>query len=154
MTKATRALSGAAKNAYLDKVVRSALGEDHAARERLARELAKAVASLRVRLDAPLDAPSKDPGPRVSGPAQTEAKTDEGAGFDPFTPNVVVVLRTKGREAALAELRAIREVRQLRLLAHEQQLGIPEEARTAAAIAEAIVVSAERRIANRRAAGR
>lgn len=158
MSKNTRSLSGAAKNTFLDGIVRSALGEDHAARERLLQELTAAVASLRVRVEAERGRKAKKarvteadlelPAPRAPAGAQIAGD------FDPYTPNVIVVLRTKGRDAALAALDAIGREDHLRLLSHEQQLGVPPEARTAADIRMAIVAAAERRIANRRAAGR
>ena len=146
MSKPARALSGAAKNAYIAKVVKSALGEDHVARDEVARQLAAAIASLRVPVEAA----------RAEAAADVVIEADAGGeeAFDPFTPNVIVVLRTKGREAVLAALEGIERENQLRLLAHEQQLGLPEEAVSAPAIRDAIVAAAERRIANRRAAAR
>ena len=146
MSKPARALSGAAKNAYIAKVVKSALGEDHLARDEVARQLAAAIASLRVPVEAA----------RAEAAADVVIDADAGGEetFDPFTPNVIVVLRTKGREAVLAVLQGIEREDQLRLLAHEQQLGLPEEAVSAAAIRDAIIAAAERRIANRRAAAR
>ena len=72
--------------------------------------------------------------------------------FDPYSPNVVVVFRTRGRDAVLAALHDIDDVTCLRLLAREQQLGIAGDLDDASAIRQAIVAAAERRIANRRAA--
>ncbi len=156
MSKSTRTISGAAKNTFLDGIVRSALGEDHDARERLLAELTAAVASLRIRIEAEkgrsrtktvtLKAPS--------GPAPFEASSVDDDGFDPYTPNVIVVVRTNGRDAALAALALITDERHLRLLAHEQQLGIPDGPLTLTDIRLAIVAAAERRVANRLAAGR
>jgi hypothetical protein len=65
---------------------------------------------------------------------------------------VIVVFRTLGRDAALAELHAIEDVECLRLLAREQRLGIASDLANAADIRHAIVAAAERRVANRRAA--
>lgn len=72
--------------------------------------------------------------------------------FDPYSPNVIVVIRTRGRDAVLAELHDIEDIECLRLLAREQQLGIAPDLDSPGDIRLAIVAAAERRIANRRAA--
>ncbi len=183
MTKSTRALSGAAKDTFLEGMVRSALGEDHEARERVLKELTEAIASLRVRVEAergrraisdwtervlsvaeeaaPAPAPSvpsQDHGAAAETPQPAEAVAPptppNEAPFDPYDPNVIVVVRTQGREAALTALARISRESDLRLLAHEQQLGIPGDAADLPAIRDAIVAAAERRIANRLAVGR
>lgn len=151
MTKTTRALSGAAKDAFLDDVVRSALGQDHAAREKLLQELVKAVASLRVRVEAER-AGAVAAELEASFSLPITAHDASPAEFDPFSPNVVVVLRRDGREAAVAALHAIGQRELLLRLAKEQQLGLPENAGSVAEICEGIVAAAERRVANRRAA--
>lgn len=86
-----------------------------------------------------------------SATAAPSARSRES--FDPFSPNVIVVLRKSGRERVLEALAAIRETDHLRLLAREQQLGIAQDLETADEIRIAIVTAAERRVANRRAAG-
>jgi hypothetical protein len=72
--------------------------------------------------------------------------------FDPFSPNVIVVVRKSGRDAALEALGAIDNVDNLRLLAREQRLSIGTDLETIADVRAAIVTAAERRIANRMAA--
>ncbi len=160
MSKSTRSISGAAKNTFLDGIVRSALGEDHAARERLLEELTAAVASLRIRVEADrgrkatrtVTLPAPDKSGASSAPLSSrDAEPDDD--FDPYTPNVIVVVRTRGRDAALAALAALTSERHLRVLAHEQQLGVPPGQHSLADIRHAIVAAAERRIANRLAAG-
>lgn len=162
MSKSTRAISGAAKNTFLDGIVRSALGDDHAARERLLEELTAAVSSLRIRVEAErgrkattrtvtLSPPPAAPPGAAAGYGTTAPDLD--ADFDPYTPNVIVVLRTRGRDATLAALAAVTSERHLRLLAHEQQLGVPEGRVSLTDLRQAIVAAAERRIANRLAAG-
>lgn len=159
MSKSTRAISGAAKNTFLDGIVRSALGDDHVARERLLQELTAAVSSLRIRVEAERGRKATtrtvtlSPPPAASANAEYGAAPDLDADFDPYTPNVIVVLRTRGRDAALAALAAVTSERHLRLLAHEQQLGVPEGRVSMADLRQAIVAAAERRIANRLAAG-
>lgn len=158
MSKSTRAISGAAKDTFLDGIVRSALGDDHAARERLMQELTAAVTSLRIRVEAERGRKGTTrtvtlPPPQDFARQQIAPAEDHGD-FDPYTPNVIVVLRTRGRDAALAALAAITSEHNLRLLAHEQQLGITEGVASLADIRQAIVAAAERRVANRVAAGR
>lgn len=143
MAKTTRALSGAAKDAYFKVTLESEAGLDGAIAERLLDTLKASVSQVRVRLDRAsrgIDIAS----PEVAGAAEAEA-------FDPFTPNIILVLRTQGREAVLAALRAISSDN-LRLLAREQQLSIPGEAAAVEQIIEAIATAAERRVANRKAA--
>jgi hypothetical protein len=74
------------------------------------------------------------------------------ASFDPFSPNVVVILRTSGRAAALAALAAIDREEHLRLLAREQRLNVGPDLASLAELRAAIVGAAERRVANRVAA--
>ncbi|MDO9382447.1 MAG: hypothetical protein Q7T86_06240 [Hyphomicrobiaceae bacterium] len=161
MSKSTRSISGAAKNTFLDGIVRSALGDDHAARARLMEELTAAVSSLRIRVEAERGRKATTRTVTLPAPPPASAGTAAGYGpatdldadFDPYTPNVIVVLRTRGRDAALAALAAITNERHLRLLAHEQQLGVPEARASLADLRQAIVAAGERRIANRLAAG-
>src|SRR5436189_3563629 len=72
--------------------------------------------------------------------------------FDPFSPNVIVVVRKSGRDAALAALGSIDSVDQLRLLAREQRLAVPADLSSVVELRTAIVAAAERRITNRIAA--
>ena len=136
MTKETKALSGAALDRYFRRILRTETGLDAGIVERLAERLKVDVAQLRLRV-----VPPAEPVP-------------ERAPFDPFSPNLVVVVRLGGRDAALAALAAIESPDDLRLLAREQQLSVEDEAVTADELRRAIVAAAERRIANRRAAAR
>lgn len=162
MRKKTRALSGASQEAYFRRVLRAHPSLSPEERDALLRKLRTEVAQVRVRVEPRADVeaaviigkpaapPETGADEARAGLAQLAAKT--GPAFDPFTPNVVVVVRKQGREAALAALEAIGSVDNLRLLAREQRLGIGEEPKTAADIRAAIVAAAERRIANRMAA--
>ena len=145
MAKSVNSLSGAAKDAYLQKTITAETELDAAARERLAERLQAEVTRVWVRTTA-MTEPVVDTLPEASEP---ESATP---GFDPFTPNVVVVVRTAGRDEALAALGEIAEIDHLKLLAREQQLGIEADLTGPDAIRLAIVAAAERRIANRRAA--
>jgi hypothetical protein len=159
MAKSTKALSGAAKNAYLKRVVRSEAEISSEARERLTDRLVGEIASVTLRpAVAPGDEADRlvtatEDGAARAASAATLAVSDRAStAFDPYSPNVVVVIRTRGRDATLAQLGAIKDVDNLRLLAREQQLGIPAGLASAEKIRQAIVDAAERRIANRRAA--
>lgn len=191
MAKSTRALSGAAKDAYLRRALATERGLDDEARVRLTLRLQEEIAlvSLKQRPRNPANrskaaspqaetpfAATRAQAPVPDGAAATEADCEGAAevmetatsqpstvdhaspgspgpvAFDPFSPNVIVVIRTRGREAVLEELHSIDDVDCLRLLAREQQLGIAGDLVSASDIRLAIVAAAERRIANRRAA--
>ena len=158
MARTKRFLNGAAKDAFLKQVLAAEPGLDEATRERLALALQSSIAlvSLRrhsgpnpVAVDAPVE--TRNSATEAHEP-KVPATATEGEPFDPYSPNVIVVFRTLGRDAALAELHAIEDIDCLRLLAREQRLGIASDLADAADIRRAIVAAAERRIANRRAA--
>ncbi len=161
MRKRTRALSGASPEAYFRRVLRAHSGLSAEERGALLRKLRAEVAQVRVRIEPRADGEAPDiigrgaasPEPPVE---ETEAAapppTPAAAPFDPYSPNVVVVVRRQGRKAALAALDAIDSIDNLRLLAREQRLSIGDGPVTAAEVRVAIVTAAERRIANRMAA--
>lgn len=170
MAKSIRSLSGAAKDVYIKRVLAAEKDIDSAARARLTARLQDEIAlvSLRPRRRHTSKRTSgharsavstleiierETPGEPARDDAQDVLVSAEPAPeFDPYSPNVIVVFRTRGREAALAELHSIEDVDSLRLLAREQQLGIASDLESAADIRHAIVAAAERRVANRRAA--
>lgn len=147
MAKSIKSLSGAAKDAYLDRLA-TAVEKDEP--RRLADRLKGEVTRVWVKLDA-LD------GAASTAAEAAEADAAEAAGadaddFNPFEPNVIVVLRTAGRERLLSALREIGTADRLRRIAREQQLGIDQELAAIEDLCHAIVTAAERRVANRRAA--
>ena len=166
MPKRTKALSGAAQDAYFRRVLKQHAALSGEEREQLVARLRQDVAHIRLRIGAdggasasalpeqlqtvagvpPQPQPLADPTPTVA-PAVREA-----APFDPYSPNVIVVLRKGGREAALRALGAIEKIDDLRLLAREQRLTVNGDASSAGELRTAIVAAAERRIANRLAA--
>ena len=149
MRKKTKALSGASQDAYFRRLLKAYAGLSLEERDRIVRQLREEIAQLRVRLQSsntPLDLPSA-PAVAMPSPAANPARP-----FDPFAPNVVVVLRTLGRDAVIAALAAIDSAEDLRLLAREQRLNVASDVSSAADIRAAIVLAAERRIANRVAA--
>ncbi len=179
MAKRRRMLSGAAKDAYLARIVREEGGGDAGLVDRILARLQDEIALVSLRRAADpgaggrsagalaVSAPARRDGSGENAPADVEtaggAMASDGADpgvepqppaadFDPYSPNVVVVFRTRGRDAVLEELTSIDDVASLRLLAREQQLGIANDLDEATEIRLAIVAAAERRIANRRAA--
>lgn len=155
MRKKTKALSGASQDAYFRRVLKAHPGVSAEERDRIVQRLRQEVAQVRVRATARSDVDAVPPTEPVRGGApatQTQDPPAAGPTFDPFTPNVVLTVRTSGRDQTLAALAAIEGVDQLRLLAREQRLTIPADLASAGEIRAAIVTAAERRIANRLAA--
>lgn len=174
MTRKTKALSGASQDAYFRRVLKTYPNISDEARERIVRQLRREISQLRVRptareaAEAALVEGTTPPSPSiaeaavveapaaappVSTPApQEKAPAAPAAPFDPFAVNVVVLLRTQGKAAAIAALEAISDADNLKLLASEQQLGVSTELSSPEDLSAAIVAAAERRIANRRAA--
>lgn len=172
MRKKTKTLSGASQDAYFRRVLKSHPTLTAEERDKLVVRLRQEVAQLRVRVvprrdaepqqpttQAPADEPAGRkvaplqptiPEPRaLPEPAPAAAVT---APFDPFSPNIIVVLRKSGRDAVLAALDAIDSADNLRLLAREQRLNVSAELTSAMELRQAIVAAAERRVANRMAA--
>jgi hypothetical protein len=156
--RSTKALSGAAQDAYFRRVLKAQGSLSQEAREQVVRSLKRDIAQLRLRREplpdgllaaSPVSERGPPPHPPPSAPA---AASGAAATFDPFSPNVVVLLRTQGRAAALAALAAIDNQTQLRLLAREQRLSVAPDLTSPAELRAAIVSAAERRIANRAAA--
>jgi hypothetical protein len=168
MAKKTKALSGASQDAYFRRLLGAHPNLSAEERDRIVHRLREEIAQLRLRtamrkeMDAPPAAgpdpvPSAAPmqaAPLVAGPfpAAAPAVPQAAVPFDPFSPNVIVVVRKAGRDAALAALGDIDSADNLRLLAREQRLAVPMELSSAAELRIAIVTAAERRIANRVAA--
>jgi hypothetical protein len=166
MKKETRALSGASQHAYFRRVLKDHPGLSAEERAQLLARLREEVAQVRLRV-LPEQQPAVAPTAEVQRvapavvqpvdvaklpPAPVEIVTPPAPPFDPFTPNIVVVLRRSGRAAVLAELEAIASVDDLRLLAREQRLSVDAELTSAHDLRVAIVAAAERRVANRVAA--
>jgi hypothetical protein len=167
MQKRTRALSGASQDAYFRRVLKAHPEVSAEERSRLLSTLRQEVAQVRVRVDPAetVEAPAKTPARRrraerrPSRAAASKARPGPDVPvaappFDPFCPNVIVVLRRSGRDAVLAALDAIESLHDLRLLAREQRLSVGANLSSAAELRAAIVAAAERRIANRLSASR
>jgi hypothetical protein len=146
MAKKTKALSGASQDAYFRRVLKALPDLPAEERDRLVSRLRQEIAQLRLRTHARTDAVA----PAASEPALTMPPA--ASPFDPFCPNVIVVVRKSGRDAALAALGGIGSADHLHLLAREQRLAVPADLSSAEELRAAIVSAAERRIANRMAA--
>jgi len=154
----TKALSGAAQDAYFRRALKTHSKLTAEQREQLVRSLKREIAQLRLRLE-PLPPGALSPPPAAAAAMHTREEASAGAqpavtsaSFDPFSPNVVVILRTSGRAAALAALAAIDREEHLRLLAREQRLNVGPDVASLRELRAAIVSAAERRVANRVAA--
>jgi hypothetical protein len=157
MKKETKALSGASQDAYFRRVLKAHPNLSAAGRDQIVRQLREEVAQLRLRVNARGDiaaspSPPSTPAAQPAAAIPQTAAADATLPFDPYSPNVVVVVRKSGREAALAALAAIDSTENLRLLARQQRLNFDTDVSSAAEIRTAIVMAAERRIANRVAA--
>lgn len=155
MAKSTRALSGAAKDAYLKRAVCAETDIPAPARDRLTERLKSEIAAVSLRRAKVQDVAivvSPDTAAATMTPTADPVAAPSQPTFDPYQLNVIVIFRTRGRDAVLAQLGDIDDVEHLRLLAREQQLGIAPDLASASDIRHAIVAAAERRIANRRAA--
>ncbi|MDX2201691.1 MAG: hypothetical protein NW223_03000 [Hyphomicrobiaceae bacterium] len=176
MTRRTKALSGASQDAYFRRVLKSFPDVGEEARERIVRRLRGEIAQLRVRqgaheaagavgesaaeagngeaieVHAGGSAAPADRETMAGSPSRRAAVATAAEPFDPFAINVIVVLRTAGKDAALKALNGIGDADNLRLLAREQRLSVDDDLSTTEALTAAIVAAAERRIANRRAA--
>src|SRR6266702_6986593 len=105
MGKKTKALSGASQDASFRRVLKAHPSLPAEDRDRVVRQLRQDIAQLRLRTQARMD-PEAVPPP---GPV-LESRPDPppaAAAFDPFSPNVIVVVRRSGRDAALAALAVI-----------------------------------------------
>ena len=143
MAKKTKALSGASQDAYFRRVLKANPHLPAEDRERLVGRLRQDIAQLRLRTQARTNCAAPLPAVCLPTPAAGTSA------FDPFSPNVIVVIRKSGRDAALL---GIDSADQLRLLAREQRLAVPANVSSAQELRAAIVAAAERRIANRMAA--
>ena len=168
MTKRTRALSGASQDAYFRRLLRSHSSLTPDERDKIVQLLRREIAQLRLRrqqregdAEASKEAPT-EPAQVVATPVARPADVEPApiaaraepavARFDPFSINVVVLLRTGGRERLLGALGSIDSADNLRLLAREQRLSVGADATSPAELRAAIVQAAERRVANRIAA--
>ncbi len=169
MTKRTRALSGASQDAYFRRLFRSHSSLTPEERDKIVQLLRREIAQLRLRrkqregdTEAAREAIPTKPAPVAETaparpadvePAPAAPRTEPAtAPFDPFSINVVVLLRTGGREGLLGALESIDSADNLRLLAREQRLSVGADLTSPAELRGAIVQAAERRVANRIAA--
>ncbi len=144
MAKGIKSLTGVDKDAYLERVHAAAKDAGEPVDEPMLARLKTEVTRVWVKAGALADAAEAVPEPAPALPVDDT--------FNPYEPNVIVVLRTAGRDRLLDALRSIETADRLRLLAREQQLGVDVEVVDAEELRLAIVTAAERRVANRRAA--
>jgi hypothetical protein len=152
MAGKTKALSGPGKDKFL-----RAIAERAADKPALLAALHADVPEIRVRLEVwkeTLRVKSVDD-PAARGGRGADAvrplATDVAA-FDPFAFSVVALLTRQGRGAVEAKLAAITAPADLRALADAQHLAVDQSVVDAEQLRAAIVVGAERRMAERIAA--
>jgi hypothetical protein len=138
-------LSGAAQDAFFRRLLAAHASLSALERERLVALLRREVAELRLAGSA---VRRRQPAPADRG---GEVEPPQGA-FDPYAPNLIVVLRREGPAAALAALARIERADDLRRLARAQRLAIAAGLRAPGDLRTAILKAAARRIANRKAA--
>jgi hypothetical protein len=125
--KETKSLSGASQDAYFTRVLKADPNLTTEGRERIVRHLREEIAQVRLRVNAPRDIAASTYVPLETAPRSVEANSQRASAnaeqpFDPYTPNVVVVVRKFGSETAIAALGAIDSIEDLRYLAREQRL--------------------------------
>ena len=144
MTKRTRALSGASQDAYFRRLFRSHSSLTPDERDKIVQLLRREIAQLRLRrqqregdAEASKEATPTKPAqvaettpakPADVQPAPTAPRAESAVTpFDPFSINVVVLLRTGGRERLLGALESIDSADNLRLLAREKSIPVTVE---------------------------
>ena len=153
MPKATRTLSGAARDKYFRDMfgAEGALPKDVA--DRLFVLCKREISQLRVREPIPFRTPAQPaaaPATAAPQPAKTEPAVDDT--FDPYAFSLVSFFRRSGREALMSRLSQIESATNLRKLAEAQHVMIGPELTDADALRNAIVEGTEQRLADRRAA--
>ncbi len=162
MVRQTKPLSGGGKDKFLRGLVETVGGVAPAVQNALVETLTGAIAEVRVRREAydrvrdrpvdltseqapvaPRDVPARDPPPPPVAAPST---------FDPFAFSVVAMLTKKGQPALLGALAKVDNTDDLRRLAEAQHLALDPDLTAIDDIRAAIVVGAERRIAERKAA--
>lgn len=164
MPKATRTLSGAARDKYFRDLFAAEAELPKAAADRLTRLCTREIAQLRVREPIPYRPPAtrKEPPPQPPQPqppvSGSKAETGKAASakdapsFDPYAFSLVTTFRRSGRDALLARLNEIDSAANLRKLAEAQHVALPADVTEPAQMREAIIDGTEQRLADRRAA--
>jgi hypothetical protein len=154
MPKATRTLSGAARDKYFRDMFGAEGGLPKDVADRLFVLCKREISQLRVREPIPFRTPAQPaasaPAAAQSGPAKTEPAVDDT--FDPYAFSLVSFFRRSGREALMSRLSQIDSATNLRKLAEAQHVMIGPELTDADALRNAIVEGTEQRLADRRAA--
>lgn len=158
MPKATRPLSGAAKDKYFRELFGAELPKEAA--DRLLQLCKREISQLRVREPIPSRSPAKASAPEPAATAPEARPADQKPAaepeaidtFDPYAFSLVSFYRRSGRDALMSRLNGITSVAHLRKLAEAQHVMIGPEITDADALRTAIVEGTEQRLADRRAA--
>lgn len=152
MTKATQLWDIDRKRAFFRAYIQRETSLDHAAAEKLADALTKAVNMMRV-WEMPEPAPSPAPSAKVKGKAgSAEHVAAPSPPFDPYAFSAMVLLAKTGRDGLLKRLTEIKSAGDLKSLAEAQHLAINPSLRKTDELRRAIVAATEQRLADRKAA--
>jgi len=121
---------------------------DDAAAERLAEALTKAVNRMLV-WDIPTDAPHAEAPDAAAASPSRHARAEN---FNPYLFSAIVVLAKQGRDGLIKRLQEIKSADHLRAFAEAQHVPVDAKLRRLEDIRKAIVVAAEQRLADRKAA--
>ncbi len=155
MPKATRTLSGAARDKYFRDMFGAEGGLPKEVADRLFVLCKREISQLRVREPIPFRTPAQPAAASPTAVAQPEPTKTEPAvddTFDPYAFSLVSFFRRSGREALMSRLSQIESAANLRKLAEAQHVMIGPEISDADALRNAIVEGTEQRLADRRAA--
>ena len=146
MAGKTKALSGPGKDKFLRAIAAEA--SDKAA---LLEALHTNVPEIRVRLEVWKDTLARHKATVDTAAPKPEAQP-AAKPFDPYAFSAVALLTKQGRAALETKLSSIASASELRALADAQHLAVETSVKDASALRAAIIVGAERRIAERIAA--
>ena len=156
MPKATRTLSGAARDKYFRDMFGAEGGLPKEIADRLLVLCKREISQLRVREPIPFRAPARPAtvpaAADTSEPASAKTEPAVEDSFDPYAFSLVSFFRRSGREALMSRLSQIESAANLRKLAEAQHVMIGPELTDADALRNAIVEGTEQRLADRRAA--
>ena len=159
MPKATRNLSGAARDKYFRDLFAAEPELPHAAAERLAQTCTREIAQLRVREPLPdrsrtarQPKPAAAPKPEPGRGSNEDGVAATSTAFDPYAFSLAALLKRSGRKALLARLESIASADDLHRLAEAQHVAVPAELSDLPQLRRAIADGTAQRLADRRAA--
>jgi hypothetical protein len=157
MSKGRQLWPGDTMRAFFRAHIRRETTLDDATTERLAEALNKAVNRALVwdmpeaRQDKPTAGRTSAPS-NLAGLAQPAERHADANAFNPYLFSAIVVLAKFGRDGLLKRLQEIKSAENLRIFAEAQHVAVAPKLKRPEDIRKAIVVAAEQRLADRKAA--